>query len=452
MYLNFYNLKKEPFNVTPDPEFLFLSQSHKDAMGSIIYGVGKKKGFIAITGEVGVGKTTILRSYLERISRQQLKIVYVFNANVSFKGLLDTIYQELDIDNETDDIFEMINQLQQILIEEYKHGRTVVLIVDEAQNMPIKTQENLRMLSNLETSTDKLIQIVLVGQPEFEDLLNLKELRQLKQRIAVRAKINSLTQEESMAYIQHRLTKSTIDDTQIFTRGALKLIINKAKGTPRVLNILCDNALITGYGYQKNPITSGIAREVISDFEGKRRFSLFRWGIATLLVLIIMLAGYIWVYPYKTIMLSQVKNYTFSLERSKNTIPVSTIVQKTTDSNVNTITVEGVTTTREDVDMDKHTLDAIEVSTQSQVKRDPSFLPSEEGGPGEVAKPNKVLLDSERLLNEESPGITKMTKDEESEAESLINKLENEKNALEKLKIKFQEVSRMNKLNNSSQA
>ena len=438
MYANFYNLKKEPFNVTPDPEFLFLSQSHKDAMGAIIYGVEKKKGFITITGEVGVGKTTILRAYLERVCRKQLKIVYVFNANVSFKGLLKTIYSELGIDIKKDDTYEMVNQLQQVLIEEYKQGCSVVLIIDEVQNMPVETQENLRMLSNLETSTDKLIQIIMVGQPEFEDLLDLKELRQLKQRIAVRAEIRPLTQEESMAYIQHRLTKSAGNgnDTPIFTKGALKLIINKAKGTPRVINILCDNALITGYGYQKKPITSKIVKEVISDFKVERRFYLLRWGIATLLILIIMLAGYIWVNPYKTITLSQVKNYTFSLtallsgtegefehltekatsERSKNTVPVSTIVQKATDSIVL---------------QDKQTnlmRDEMEPSIEKEIR-----------GPGEVVKSNKALLDSEQLLNEESSGITKMTNDEEPEAESLINKLENEKNELEKLKIKFQE-------------
>lgn len=304
MYLNFYHLKKEPFNVTPDPEFLFLSRCHKEALGSIIYAVENRKGFMAITGEVGVGKTTILRSYLERIDRQQSKTIYIFNTNVSFKVLLKTIFQELDIYTETDDVFEMVNHLQQVLIEEYKRHHNVVLIIDEAQNMPLETLENLRMLSNLETSTDKLIQIVLIGQPEFEKILNLNELRQLKQRIAVRTTISPLTQKESTAYIKHRLAKAFINDTSIFTRGALKLIARKARGIPRNLNILCDNALITGYGYQQKPVTSRIVKEVIADFEGKKKFPLLRWGIASSTVLII-LTGIFWIYANKKVVLSE---------------------------------------------------------------------------------------------------------------------------------------------------
>ncbi len=190
MYLNFYGFKKEPFQITPDPEFLFLSPSHKEAMASIIYGIEGKKGFVAITGSVGVGKTTILRSYLDKVNREKLKIVYIFNANVSFSNLLKTIYQDLGIAAEANDVFLMVNQLHQELINIYKEGYNVVLIIDEAQNMPIETLENLRMLSNLETATEKLIQIVIIGQPEFEEMINRHELRQLKQRIAIKTVIS----------------------------------------------------------------------------------------------------------------------------------------------------------------------------------------------------------------------------------------------------------------------
>lgn len=137
MYYGFYHLKKEPFHITPDPKFLFLSPSHKEALGSIIYGVEKRKGFIVVTGEIGVGKTTILRSYLEYFNRKQLKIIYIFNTNVSFKDLLKTICQELGLSIATDDASEMINRLHEVMIEEYRQGHTVVLVVDEAQNMPI---------------------------------------------------------------------------------------------------------------------------------------------------------------------------------------------------------------------------------------------------------------------------------------------------------------------------
>src|SRR4030042_4521994 len=219
-----------------------------------MYGVEQRKGFVAIIGEVGVGKTTILRSYLEEINKQQLKIIYIFNTNVSFNGLLKTICQELELSAKTDDSFEMVNRLHQWLISEYREGRNVVLIIDEAQNMPVKTLENLRMLSNIETSTDKLIQIVLVGQPELEQKLNLKALRQLNQRIAIKSTIATLTKQESLDYIKHRLALVAAEDATVFTTGAMNRIAKKAKGIPRTINILCDNALITGYGYQKQPV------------------------------------------------------------------------------------------------------------------------------------------------------------------------------------------------------
>ncbi len=211
---------------------------------------------------MGVGKTTILRYYLETVDRQLLKIIYLFNANVSFPGLLKTIYKELGLESGTDDMVEMVNHLHEILIEEYKQGRSVLLIIDEAQNMPVETLENLRMLSNLETSTDKLIQIVLIGQSEFEEKLNQNELRQLNQRIAIRSRILPLTEKESIDYIKHRLAKAGQDEKdRVFTRGAMKKMVSQAKGIPRILNILCDNALITGFGYKKRPVNSKIECE-----------------------------------------------------------------------------------------------------------------------------------------------------------------------------------------------
>lgn len=301
MYLNFYQLKNEPFNVTPDPAFLFLSTGHKEALASIVYAVENRKGFMSITGEVGVGKTTILRSYIKEIDPERLKTIYIFNANVSFKGLLKTIYDELEIEPEADEVFEMVNYLQQILIREYKKGNNFVIIIDEAQNMPSETLENLRMLSNLETSTDKLIQILLIGQPEFEKMLEQTNLRQLKQRIAVRSALSPLTKQESIAYIRHRLAIVDADDAGVFTKGAIKLIIKKAKGIPRILNILCDNALITGYGYQQRPVTGRAVREVIADFEGKRKFPVLRWEFALSMAFVLLIGGAFLFFPHKNI-------------------------------------------------------------------------------------------------------------------------------------------------------
>ena len=292
MYEKFYNLTREPFHITPDPQFLYLSESHKQALASMVYGIEKRKGFVAITGGVGVGKTTIVRAYLEKATAADLKVIYVFHANVTFKDLLKTIYRELELDLATDDLLEMVNGLHLALIELYRQGKIVVLIIDEAQNMPIESLENMRMLSNLETPTEKLIQVVLVGQTELDDLLERHELRQLKQRIAIRAHIAPLNARDSHAYIEHRLSVAGLDNTSIFEKRALDIIIKEADGIPRKLNVLCDNALITGFGYEKNPVTANIAREVAADFASpqKRQPHLRRWQLAALLVIGLVLA------------------------------------------------------------------------------------------------------------------------------------------------------------------
>ena len=267
-------------------------------MAGIIYGIKQKKGFVAITGDVGVGKTTVLRTYLESAEKSQLKIVYVFNARLTFEGLIRTIFQELGITVNTDDTMEMVNQLYEFLIAEYKLGNSVVLVVDEAQNMPIETLENLRMLSNLETSKDKLIQIVLAGQPEFEEMLNLSRLRQLRQRIAVRSRILALTEEESLDYIKHRLQMVGSNHSLVFTKGALKKILMESRGIPRVINILCDNSLITGFGYQQKPVSAKIVREVIADFRGEKRRPFPKWQVAGGVAVIVIAVGLYAFSPY----------------------------------------------------------------------------------------------------------------------------------------------------------
>lgn len=284
MYRSFYNLALRPFHITPDPEFLFLSPSHREALASIIYGIEQRKGFISIFGEVGVGKTTILHSYLHKSDHSSHKLIYIFNSAISYKGLLKQILGEFGVIVAYEDSFELVDKLHHVLIEEYKNNRNVILIIDEAQNMPIETLESLRMLSNLETSEDKLIQILMLGQPEFEQILNRNELRQLRQRIAVRCTINPLSEEESLAYVQHRLAKASSHGTVVFAEGALKTIIKEARGIPRMINILCDNALITGFGYQKRPINRKIVREVVRGYMGKSRVRWWRWVLASFLI------------------------------------------------------------------------------------------------------------------------------------------------------------------------
>lgn len=453
MYLNFYQLKKEPFNVTPDPAFLFLSAGHKEALASIVYAVENRKGFLAITGEVGLGKTTILRSYLKDIDLQRLKINYIFNANVSFKGLLKTIYEELGIHPETDDIFEMVNRLLLVFIEEYKKGHNFVLIIDEAQNMPFETLENLRMLSNLETSTDKLIQILLIGQPEFEKMLDQSNLRQLKQRITIRTTLSPLTQQESMAYIRHRLTKANAVSTTVFTKGALKLIVKKAKGVPRILNILCDNALITGYGYQQRPVNPRTVREVIADFEGKRKSPVLRWGIVTSTVFLI-LAGLFWLYPYKNLVLtelgSSVVSQTFQTSQIKE-VPLPFVEESSLESTKKTTTIQ------ETINPDNSKTGQIsltngrkEPSNEEEIqdqKKQTLPVPSiHKEGHNHLKHTEDVYgLTSDKGIkltkhdNLQTNGVKDIS-NKEYETRRLVKELEKEKKELQKLKAAFHEI------------
>ena len=278
MYLDHYGFTKDPFNITPDPRFFYLSPSHREAYASMIYGLKKRKGFIAVIGEVGLGKTTVVRAFLQQKSQQsKLKALFIFNPSISFTGLLRFIFEELEIElpqngeGHTDDTAELVKILHRALIEEYTKGYTIVLVVDEAQNMPIETLENLRMLSNLETTRDKLLQIFLIGQPELKAKLNRPELRQLNQRLAIRSFLETLDRKETVKYINHRLEKAGAKDKPIFTRRALKRIYSYSRGNPRLINILCDNALINGFGYGKTQIDAGIVKEVHRDLEGRSR-------------------------------------------------------------------------------------------------------------------------------------------------------------------------------------
>jgi len=294
MYANFYKLRKEPFNVTPDPTFLYLSSSHKEAIAALLYGIKSRKGFIAILGEVGTGKTTIVRTYLNSINRGQIKLIYLFNPNLTFNALLRDLLAEFDVKPVNDESNKMIAQLHRCLIDQYRKGRNVTLIIDEAQNMPLPTLESLRMLSNLETTREKLLQIVLVGQPELETMLIRHELRQLRNRIAILAKIHPLSEKESYEYIQSRVDKVSLKkNNRLFTNDALRLIVKRAQGIPRTINILCDNALITGYGYQSSVITAGIVKEIIADREGRRLPR--RNALVNAIGILGLLAGLYWV-------------------------------------------------------------------------------------------------------------------------------------------------------------
>src|SRR5262245_54063381 len=271
MYTRFYGFTTEPFQNTPDLDFLFLSPNHKEALACIEYGMRQRKGLIAITGEAGVGKTIILRSYLTKVDADTQKTIYVLNPKISFDSLLTTILKELGAEPVAGPAPQKLNQLHEVLIAEHRNDHTVVLIIDEAQNAPIETLEGIRVLSNLETATEKLIQMVLVGQPELAALLNRSELRPVREGIALRARIAPLTKTESEDYIEHRLSLVRREPRAVFSKEALDRIVKSANGIPRRLNTLCDAVLITGFGYRQAIISGETAKEAITVFNGSHR-------------------------------------------------------------------------------------------------------------------------------------------------------------------------------------
>lgn len=289
--MNFYRFRGEPFGITPNPRFLFLSAAHREALAALVYGVSQRKGFISIIGEVGTGKTIILRAFLEGIDPSQTTAISLLNPVASFEQIIDEILPP-DFEGSTSDRFRT---LQEWLIEEYRQGRNVVVAIDEAQCMSPATMERLRLLSNLETAEHKLIQVVLAGQPELERKLMQPNLRQFGQRIAVTAKIWPLSQSDSVAYINYRISKVIHPGSKpIFTRLALNYLARKAKGNPRRLNILCDAALIAGFSYQKRPIPWSIAWEACSGTarRPKRGHTLFARTLAVAGLISVLLGSF----------------------------------------------------------------------------------------------------------------------------------------------------------------
>ena len=269
-YTTFYGLKSSPFHVTPDPDNILLTEAHKHAIGAIYYGIVARKGFVVVTGEVGVGKTSVLRASLDRLDIATTKIVYLFNPRLTPAALYHAILA--DLGDRLEDGQDVLAALQHLLLEFYNSGLNVVLAIDEAQNMPEETLEDLRVLSNLETRSDKLLQIVLVGQPELDAMLSKSSLRQLQQRIAVRATIPALNLKQSFRYVRHRLAVAgRAEDNPLFSFAALSYIAYAAGGNPRRLNVYCDNALINGLGHRAERVTLPIAREALRQFKQSMR-------------------------------------------------------------------------------------------------------------------------------------------------------------------------------------
>lgn len=269
IYESYFGFTESPFNLTPDPKYLFLSQKHKEALAHLSYGVQEKKGFVAIFGEVGTGKTTLCRSFLDMLSDENCEVALIYNPALTSLELLRAINTEFKIDATQDSNWTLIEELNRFLLEASGQGKNVVLIIDEAQNLDPSVLEQLRLISNLETETRKLMQIVLMGQLELQGILSQHKLRQLNQRIVVRSHLRPFDLRETANYIEHRLriASGSSEIEKLFTSTAYRTIHRYTKGIPRLINILADRALIVAYTLNKRKVTRRIVRKAIADLE-----------------------------------------------------------------------------------------------------------------------------------------------------------------------------------------
>ncbi|MBN1546986.1 MAG: AAA family ATPase [Syntrophaceae bacterium] len=292
MYSSFYGFKEKPFSMTPDPAFLFLSKNHKEAFAHLLYGINDKAGFIELAGEVGSGKTTVLRTLLDQLDKDQYRTALIFNPSLSPLELLQNINREYGLPSAELINSKLIDSLNEFLLRENAAQRTVVLVVDEAQNLSPVVLEQIRLISNLETEKDKLIQILLVGQPELEEMLNKPEMRQIRQRITVQYYLKPMDYEDTVSYINHRIAVAGGNGRVIFSKAALKRIFRYSKGLPRLINVACDRALLTGYMSNSFTISGRMASTAIADVSGfTRPRSPVRWLIPASLLFFAMLFG-----------------------------------------------------------------------------------------------------------------------------------------------------------------
>lgn len=297
MYEQFFGLSERPFAITPNPRFVFLSQRHQDALAHLLYGVGTggSGGFVQLTGEVGTGKTTLCRLVLEQVP-ENTKVALILNPMLSPPELLRAICVELEIDvgSAGDSMQALLDALNRYLLARHAAGERVVLIIDEAQNMSRQGLEQIRLLTNLETATDKLLQILLLGQPELRALLARPELRQLAQRITARYHLDPLNAEETEAYVRHRLAVAGAARCP-FSRDALKALYRVSDGVPRLINIIADRALLAGYAGEQERIDRRLvysaAAEVSGEAEAENHGGWLRGAVASLAVVLVLAGG-----------------------------------------------------------------------------------------------------------------------------------------------------------------
>lgn len=267
MYQRFFGLRENPFSVNPDPHYLFLTRHTQESLAALTYGIQHRKGFILLSGEVGTGKTTLLNRLLDWLHQQRVATAYVFNSLLNANHLFDYIVSDFEIPCESREKSQVLMRLNHWLLERYRAGGTAVVIIDEAQNLSFEVLEEVRLLTNLETSTAKLLQVVLCGQPELEEKLKLPQLRQLRQRITLRCHTSPLTVDETFGYIAERLRIAGANGEAIFSKEAVQLVHQYSRGIPRLVNLLCEHSMIGAYVDHLRPVPARLVEEVAREFQ-----------------------------------------------------------------------------------------------------------------------------------------------------------------------------------------
>jgi general secretion pathway protein A len=287
MYQHYFGLSSSPFSIAPDPSYLFLSDKHREALAHLIYGVSDQGGFVVLTGEVGTGKTTICRCLLQQIPDNS-DIAFIINPKQSVNQLLQSMFNDLSLDFEKGATSkELIDQLNHYLLDAHARGRNTILIIDEAQNLSADVLEQLRLLTNLETNEKKLLQLVLLGQPELNDLLAKAELRQLSQRVTARYHLAPLSKAEVTEYIEHRLSIAGCR-SEIFPDSTIQQVYKYSCGIPRVINLICDRALLGTYATNSAQVSKQIVRNAVKEIFPIHNSAAFNWKSPWLLVSVVV--------------------------------------------------------------------------------------------------------------------------------------------------------------------